>query len=219
MTNDLAGYYAARAAEYEQVYDKPERQQDLARLRRIVTEYFRGCDVLEVACGTAYWTTAIATTATSVTATDIGSEVLDVARAKRWSQGAAINFAVADAFDLAAVPGRFDAGFAAFWWSHVEQARLSAFLEGFHKRLGVNARVMVLDNSYVDGSSTPISRIDADGNTYQQRMLSNGVGHEILKNFPTAEKVRECLANHRTAAVEIIELQYFWYATYRVAAA
>ena len=53
-TTDLAAYYAARAAEYERVYAKPERQTDLSRLRAAVAEFARGRRVLEVACGTGY---------------------------------------------------------------------------------------------------------------------------------------------------------------------
>ena len=43
----------------------------------------------------------------------------------------------------------------------------------------------MLDNQYVLGSSTPISRTDAEGNTYQTRPLKDGSSHEVLKNFPT----------------------------------
>ena len=129
-----------------------------------------------------------------------------------------MTFTLADAFDLEAVPGHFDAAFAGFWWSHVPRATLSAFLEGFHDRLGPGTRVMFLDNRYVEGSSTPISRIDAAGNSYQRRTLSSGVTHEVLKNFPSMDEVRDCLSEHRATGVEAVELQYFWYATYSVAA-
>jgi hypothetical protein len=37
-------------------------------------------------------------------------------------------------------------------------------------------------------SNTPISRRDADGNTYQRRTLDDGSVHEVLKNFPTCEQ-------------------------------
>jgi SAM-dependent methyltransferase len=216
--NSLVAYYAARAAEYERVYDKPERQSDLGLLRGIVAEYFRGCGVLEVACGTAYWTAHIAATARSVTATDISSEVLEVARAKPWPQPATVTFGVADAFDLAAVTGQFDAAFVGFWWSHVPRARLGEFLEGLHDRLLPDARVMVLDNGYVEGSSTPISRRDATGDTYQRRTLSTGDSTEVLKNFPSADEVRDRLLRHHGTAVEVVSLEYFWYATCRFAA-
>lgn len=50
----LAGYYAARAAEYERIYDKPERQAELQRLRALIPAYLAGRSVLEIACGTGY---------------------------------------------------------------------------------------------------------------------------------------------------------------------
>jgi len=54
MGNETAmvEYYARRAAEYEEVYRKPERQPDLIRLAEAVTTAFPFLDVLEVACGT-----------------------------------------------------------------------------------------------------------------------------------------------------------------------
>ena len=160
----------------------------------------------------------MATTAISIVASDIGAEVLEVAKAKSWTERAVISFTMADAFDLGTVAGDFDAAFAGFWWSHVRRDRIGAFLQQFHARLEPGARVMILDNRYVNGSSTPISRIDAGGNTFQVRTLSNGEAREILKNFPRPPEVQDRLAAHGAAAVEIAELQYYWYATYRVGA-
>ena len=37
---DLLAYYAARATEYEKVYEKPERRHDLARLHDLIPAYF-----------------------------------------------------------------------------------------------------------------------------------------------------------------------------------
>lgn len=219
MTTDLAAYYAARASEYERVYDKPERQADLARLRVIVSDYFKNSHALEIACGTGYWTAYIAAAAQSVVATDLGDEVLEIAKAKAWPAEGSISFRRADAFDLAGITGDFDAGFAGFWWSHVRHEDLGSFLDGFHARLQPNARVMVLDNRYVEGSSSPISRLDSTANTYQRRMLSNGETHEVLKNFPTPTQVHGQLGARRAQSVEVVELPYYWYATYRSATA
>ena len=41
-------YYAKRAGEYERIYDKPERQGELAWLRERIPAIFRGRSVLEV---------------------------------------------------------------------------------------------------------------------------------------------------------------------------
>jgi SAM-dependent methyltransferase len=215
MTGDLETYYAARAAEYDRVYEKPERQADLARLERLVPEHFRGRRVLEIACGTGYWTKRIAGVARSIVATDIGTEVLSVAKAKPWPLTTDVTFHIADAFDLAAVPGDFDAAFAGFWWSHVRREDLGTFLDGLHARLPAGARVMLIDNRYVAGSNIPITRRDPAGNTFQERTLSNGERHEVLKNFPDADEVRRELEAHGADEVEVAELEYYWCAMYR----
>jgi hypothetical protein len=45
----LAAYYAARAAEYERIYAKPERRAGLASLRETIGSRFAGRRVLEIA--------------------------------------------------------------------------------------------------------------------------------------------------------------------------
>ena len=80
--DDLAAYYAKRAAEYERFYDKPERQAEYAALRERVAQLLAGRRVLELACGTGYWTKVMAATAAEVTALDLNQEVLDVAASK-----------------------------------------------------------------------------------------------------------------------------------------
>jgi SAM-dependent methyltransferase len=209
----MIDYYALRAPEYERIYHKPERQSDLAVLRRRVSDFFQGADVLEIACGTGYWTEVIAPSARSILATDSGEEVLEIARGKSYPP-ARVRFATADAFDLAGVTGRFDAAFAGFWWSHVRREDLPNFLDGFHARLAPGSRVMFLDNRYVEGSSTPIARIDEEGNTYQSRRLSDGSGHEVLKNFPTPHEVADRISG-MAEDVETRELEYYWYVSYR----
>jgi len=212
----LAGYYAARATEYEQVYAKPERQADLARLRMVVAEFARERRVLEVACGTGYWTAELARTAKSVVGTDIGEAVLAVAQEKRLPSDR-VTFRRADAFALDVVPDRVDAAFVGFWWSHVQLQDISKFLVGLHRRLEPGARILIMDNRYVLGSSSRIERTDPAGNTYQRRTLADGSVHEVLKNFPTPADVRHQLADAGAADIEQAELPYYWYAAYRVA--
>src|SRR5688572_4875365 len=79
----LTDYYAARAPEYDRVYEKPERQGDLAKLRALVRETFRGADVVDIACGTGYWTEILAEVARSVVAIDINDSVLQIAARRR----------------------------------------------------------------------------------------------------------------------------------------
>jgi len=208
----LASYYARRAAEYERVYEKPERQDDLRALRRYVEEAFAGHDVFELACGTGYWTQFGARRARSWVATDINEETLAIARGKEM-EGGAVTFARADAYNLPDLGRKFSAGLAAFWWSHAPKGRVAEFLRGYHALFAPGARLVFIDNRYVEGSSTPISRMDAEGNTYQKRRLADGREHEVLKNFPDE---RELLAAVDGVAREprVEWMRYYWILTY-----
>src|SRR5687767_8959260 len=64
--DQLATYYAKRASEYERIYDKPERQADLRALEARIRKMVAGRKVLELACGTGYWTDLIAPEAAQV---------------------------------------------------------------------------------------------------------------------------------------------------------
>jgi ubiquinone/menaquinone biosynthesis C-methylase UbiE len=186
ITERMRGYYAQRAAYYERVYFKPERQADLRAMEAALPAHFAGRRVLEIACGTGWWTAHGARDARHWLATDVQPETLAVARAKALPPS--VRFATADAYTLAELGAQtFDGAFAGCWWSHVPLARLPGWLATLHARLEPGARVVMLDNSYVQTSSTPIARTDADGNTYQQRTLDDGSSHEVLKNFPTPQ--------------------------------
>ena len=212
----MQAYYARRASEYERIYAKPERQADLARLRAALPRLFSGANVLEIACGTGYWTPLLAERAASVLAIDAADEVLEIARAKPLASPN-VRYDRADAYALPAWPTRFDACFAGFWWSHVPLGHIDAFLDALHARLTARARVVFLDNRYVEGSSTPLSRRDAEGNSYQLRRLADGSSHEVLKNFPTPEAFGRLLGA-RAEALEWTSLEYYWVASYRIAA-
>jgi ubiquinone/menaquinone biosynthesis C-methylase UbiE len=213
---DLIDYYSARAAEYEQVYAKTERQDDLRRLHALVPAHFAGRTVLEVACGTGYWTRDLATRVGSITACDLSPEVLALARA-RQPAGKSVQFVLADAFELDGVPGSFDAAFVGFWLSHVPRNDVRRFLEGLHRRLSSGSQVMILDNRYVAGSNWPLTRTDAAGNTYQRRQLNDGTEYEVLKNFPSAADVQDAIEAAGGEGSSVRELTYYWYATYQVA--
>ena len=211
--DDLAAYYARRAAEYERIYAKPERQHDLALLRKRIATLFAGRCVLEIACGTGYWTELIAPQAALVTALDATDETLAIARSKRYP-GGRVEFLRGDAYALPDFGRPHDALFAGFWWSHVPRARLDAFLAGASRRIAPGSLVAFLDNRYVEGSSTPISRRDAEGNTYQARKLDDGSSHEVLKNFPSDAELRERVQAHGDE-VAIERLEDYWLLTYR----
>ena len=211
----LETYYAQRAAEYEAIYQKPERQADLARMREDIPALFVDRRVLEIACGTGYWTPLIAARAESVMALDYNEETLAIARSKKYPKGN-VRFQQGDAYALP--PGMFSASYAGFWWSHVPLGRIDTFLQGLHARLEPGALVAFMDNRYVEGSSTPLSRRDAEGNTYHSRRLDDGSSHEVLKNFPAVDELRRRLSGFGRE-IEVRQYEYYWLASYRIMAA
>ena len=212
----MENYYAERAAEYESIYAKPERQSDLIKLGRLLEDALRDRDVFEAACGTGYWTERFATAARSVFAFDFSHEVLDIARRKPALK-AKVQFNAGDAYHPPEPPTPSNAGVAGFWWSHVPRSRVDEFLIAFHARLAPGAQVVFFDNRFVDGSSSPISHVDAAGDSWQSRRLRDGREFGVLKNFPTADELRIRVSPH-AASVEIVELEYFWFLSYKLKA-
>jgi len=207
---ELAEYYRERAAEYDAVYAKPERQQDLARLHGLLSPLVAGQRVLEIAAGTGYWTRVLSGSAAAITATDLNAETLERARARQYG-GAAVTFRLADAYALDQVPGEFDTAFVGFFWSHVLRGDLPRFVAGLGARMGPGARLIVLDNSCVPGSNLPISRTTEAGDTYQRRTLNDGRSFEILKNFPDRGQFTADVADV-AADVRWTQLRYYWLA-------
>jgi ubiquinone/menaquinone biosynthesis C-methylase UbiE len=206
---ELVDYYRHRAAEYEAIYAKRERQRDLAHLREAIPARLRGARVLEIACGTGYWTQLVAAVAAQVVATDLAEEPMQIARSKTYARDPV--FSIADAYALPEALGRFDAALAVFWWSHVPRQRIGEFLASLHRRLEPGARVVLMDNLYVEGSSTAISEIDVHGNTYQLRRLGDGSEVRVLKNFPSEDELRSQLPGRLSYEA----LEYYWLAQYR----
>jgi ubiquinone/menaquinone biosynthesis C-methylase UbiE len=205
---ELVQYYRRRAAEYEAIYAKPERQDDLGHLRAAIPARLRGATVLEIACGTGYWTHLVSPVASRVVATDVAEEPMRLARAKTYE--GKVQFSIADAYALHESLGSFDAALAVFWWSHVPRQRIGEFLGSLHARLERGARVVLMDNRYVENSSTPITESDAHGNTYQLRRLGDGGEVRVLKNFPSEAELRCHLHG-----VCYETLEYYWIAEYR----
>jgi SAM-dependent methyltransferase len=207
----LGDYYADRAAEYDEVYRKPERQADLARLKQLLPPLVAGKRVLEIAAGTGYWTQVLASTAAQITATDLNAETIAIA-AQRDYDPAPVALRTADAYRLDTVPGEFDLVFCGFWWSHIVRADVPRFLAGVRERTGAGVQLVLVDNRYVPGSNHPISRTGPDGDTYQNRRLADGREYEVLKNFPSRDQLA---ADLEPAATDLAwtGLEYYWLAS------
>jgi SAM-dependent methyltransferase len=207
LNTDTADYYRKRALDYDEVYALQQRDGDLATLRGWIAAQVAARTVLEVASGTGYWTLVAAETALSVIATDINEATLAVAAGK--SPGPNVRFCRADAFDLPLAPDLPNTGMANLWWSHVALHDQGRFLRHLASRLQPHSRLLMIDEAFVRHLSTPLSRTDADGNTYQTRMLGNGELFEIMKNYPdevALVRALEPVCND----IEVLWLPHFW---------
>jgi demethylmenaquinone methyltransferase/2-methoxy-6-polyprenyl-1,4-benzoquinol methylase len=211
----LQSYYAARASEYDSVYQKPERQADLRAIEQWLPSRLAGSTVLEVACGTGYWTRFIAPVVPAVVAIDSAAETLRIAEQRVLASN--VDFLVGDAYALAPGGRVFDAAFAGFWFSHVPLERQREFLLGLNAVLRPAAKVVLLDNLFVEGSSSAISEQDAVGNTYQSRTLGDGSTHRVLKNFPTEAHLRSLAAAGLGGSATFTTWQFYWAFEYEVA--
>lgn len=208
MNKDQISYYSERAEEYEEIYNKPERQQDIPKLINYLQEHFNNKDIIEIACGTGYWTQYVSKTAKHILATDINKRVVDIAKSKQYKKEN-VEFLLADVFDLPNNLGRYEAGFGGFIWSHIPKQRLSLFLNNFLSLIEPGGLVIFTDNIYVEGSSTPIYKTDEKGNTYQKRKLIDDVEYSIIKNFPSNEELLSALKSVGTN-IEITRFEYYW---------
>ena len=203
----MKSYYAARASEYDRVYEKPERQADIRVLEQWLPSLFVGHHLLEIACGTGYWTQFIAPSVADVVAIDASAEIMDIAKTRVPAEK--VRFLVADAYLLPKDLGVFDAVFAGFWISHIPKYRRKDFIVGMNDHLRPGAKVVFVDNRYVEGSNHPITECDIDGNTYQTRQLADGTIHRVLKNFPTENELVDMIGEN-CERTKFTNFDYYW---------
>jgi demethylmenaquinone methyltransferase/2-methoxy-6-polyprenyl-1,4-benzoquinol methylase len=209
--DEIENYYAKRALEYENIYSKPERQKYIKEAKEILKKYLDNKSVLEIACGTGFWTEIISEVSKSILAVDYNNEVMEIAREKRYNCN--IEFIQDDAYKLSKVKGNCEALFAGFWFSHIPKQRIRNFFENIHKKLIKNALVIIMDNFYIEGNSTPVSRYDTDGNSYQIRKLNDNNQYEIVKNFYNKNELKNYFTDYGKE-IEIDDLNYYWIIKY-----
>ncbi len=214
ITEQAAQFYARSAANHDRVYDKPERQDDLAAMLAHVAAAVQGHTVLELACGTGYWSAVMAASAERVVATDINPEMIAMARL-RSLPGDKVSLRVADAFALPDDLGEFTAVFIGFWWSHIKREDQETFLAQLKARVGKDILLVLLDDAFVDGSSETVARTDLQGNTYQIRQAADGERFELTKNYPSDSALRKKLAS-AVREIKIVRLEYYWLLTCRL---
>jgi len=188
--SDIAAIYDQRAG-----YAEP-MDNELRELRRKIKirhqRYLKGHAVLEIACGTGFWTEFIAKTAKSVMATDGSKKMISVAKNK-LKKYKNVNCKLCDAYSLKNIRGPFTAVYAHWWWSHMLKSKIRRFLVNLHKKLVPGAFVFFGDHlpHYTNRKTRIIYNKDTD--RIEVRKLKNGRKYYVIKNFLTKAEINRYL--------------------------
>jgi demethylmenaquinone methyltransferase/2-methoxy-6-polyprenyl-1,4-benzoquinol methylase len=202
--DDLAmrAYYDRRASEYDDWYlgtglyaplaEREGREEWDAALRELAQriEAFGSGNILEIACGTGWWSRYLARRA-RVTAIDFSPRMLNLTRERLRADSLRVDLVRGDAYVLPFRAESFDAGFMGCWMSHVPYARIAELISGVRRVLRSGARLMAIDT----GPITEESRRLAGTEYYNPRVLNDGSRHErVLKIDHTPETLAHALA-------------------------
>lgn len=209
----LAKYYAACASGYDAAFEQSGRAALLAPLHARVAELARGHAVLELACGSGYWTAVLAGSANQVLASDAVEPML--ALATRRGLPANVTLRRIDGTDLPDDLDAYTCVFIGFWWSHLTRDEQDAVLAQLRARVAKNALLVIVDDVYVEGVSLPIARTDLLGNTYEIATTPDGERLELSKNYPSDSALRKRLGG-AAKEIRIARGETWWLLTCRL---
>lgn len=222
---EQAVYYRARAGEYDEWWQRqgrydhgPEATErwngEVATLDRALDDFSPRGDVLELACGTGWWTERLARHAAALTCVDASPEVIAINRARLAKAGLPpARYLDADLF--AWRPDRtYDAVFFSFWLSHVPPERFDRFWATVAGALKPDGRVFLID-SLRDRTSTAHNHVMPDETGMQERRLNDGSSFRIVKLFHQPETLAERLAGLGWQAAMHRTPHYFIYGSAR----
>jgi ubiquinone/menaquinone biosynthesis C-methylase UbiE len=211
-------YYRKRAPEYEEFYYtcEPVLKQGNEYTAKLLIEYLQDRNVLEIACGTGYWTRILSSTAKQIIGIDILPETLSYAEMKEYA--CYVEFIIADAYDLPFLENSFDGGLANFWFSHIPKDKIDSFLAGFHRTLKPKSRVFLSDNNPQYLPDGKLVTFPDDNNTYRHRTLSDGSEHYVLKNYFSVDDLVAIFSKHVNNFDEsnVYFDEYFWRVAYEL---
>ena len=197
LLSEQRAYYRARAPEYDAWflrqgrYDRGEAHKkqweaEVAGLEHALATFAPTGDILELACGTGWWTERLSKYGVSLTAVDASLEVLELNKQRLPS--ARIDYLQADLFSWE--PERtFDTVFFSFWLSHVPPERFAAFWNTVRRCLGPGGRVFFIDSLYTPDATAKDHTLNSSEAHSVTRRLDDGQTFEIVKVFYEPERL------------------------------
>jgi ubiquinone/menaquinone biosynthesis C-methylase UbiE len=187
--DETVEYYRKRAPEYEQAYfrDNPARQKELANLYDVSKRTLAGRNVLDLACGTGFWTRIISEKAASIVGIDINKSTL--LEAKKKTYRCRVRLIRSDLFDLPFSRDFFDGLMATYVVSHVGRQDLDRLGETVRRVVKSGSPAFICDNNPICETVPGLIWDDSHINSYKKRRLANGDEYMILKNYYDREEL------------------------------
>ncbi len=184
-------YYRARAGEYDEWFLRQGRYDrgpghtaqwlaQVEEVRAALKRFHPAGRVLELACGTGWWTEQLVRWADEVTAVDASAEVLELNRIRVGD--ARVRRVQADLFAWKP-DARYDVVFFSFWLSHVPPERFDAFWATVRAALAPGGRVFFVDSLRTVESTATDHTLSPEDDVVMERRLNDGRSFNIYKVF------------------------------------
>jgi ubiquinone/menaquinone biosynthesis C-methylase UbiE len=193
-------YYRVRAGEYDEWFLRQGRydhgpgfrarwEREVEEVRGALERFHPAGRVLELACGTGWWTEQLVRSADELTAVDASAEVLALNAARVASPR--VRRVQADLFAWRP-EGGYDVVFFSFWLSHVPPERFEAFWEMVRGALNPGGRVFFVDSLRSELSTAVDHVLPPTDEIVAERKLNDGSRYSIYKIFypPAALEAR-----------------------------
>ena len=210
MDDTTEKYYRFRAPEYEQIYyrDDVGRRNELDEEAERLRQLARDKDVLEIACGTGYWTKVMSESAGSILATDLSGEMIREAQKKTYA--CPVRFQQSDMMRLGFGDQTFGLIALGFWFSHHPRQDYGQLFDLIEAQLASNGVVWMIDNNPpAEGPQTNHAYLDGYGNHFKYRWLDDGTRFTILKNYFSESELGK-IFSPRFKIKSIIYNRYYW---------
>jgi len=174
-----ASFCEARNTTHLAIPDAESYRQEFRELLRIIPEHVGG-DVIDLACGTAYWLEAYAPVCRSITLFDQAGNMLHVTRQKVAALGIAekCELVRGDLFAYDFPAATFDTVFSGFLFSHVTPEQESQFFDILHAMLKPDGHFLLLDSRWTKERAKTRQRT-----CWQARTLENGKQYHVYKHY------------------------------------
>lgn len=202
-------YYDKRAAEYDKIYFRNNvvRQGEIAQLYTLSARTLARKTVLDMACGTGFWTKVVSGQAASITGIDINDATLTQALKKKYRCPA--RFIRSDFFDLPFPPESFGGLLASFVLSHVRRQEMGRLLNNIKKVVRSGSPAFFCDNNLICEMIPEMIWDEDHVNSYRKRWLESGEEFLILKNYFTRDELQDLF--NQWGRVENIHFgEYYW---------